>query len=356
MKTAIFYDLENLGLPIRNGEFEGAFTGLLERIRPGALIGGIVLQRAYMSKANSALAHIQPVLQKLGVELVAVEPFSDSPGKKKSNLVDFKMVVDAVATIARKRGITTVAIASGDNDFGFLCQKIKEMGKRLVVISRLGITGEAMLRLCDDWVSSDGQALPPKYIPKIIDARITTDYSAGSDFFSSLNDFLVKLESDHFVCRCMAETGLPAPVFIELLRRRGLAFPDYGKLGFVNITAFVTTLLRGASFRLVAGSILYTPDRQPPSAIRLASNLLNIPPDYSREKLLRYYDVIEGVGNTDELIAYIGFMKRSGMLTANGLCPKRTFRAAIRNHLGRVLSAAGITLDKKTMAELEKKL
>jgi hypothetical protein len=355
MKTAIFYDLENLGLPIKNGEFEGTFTALAERIRLSELTGNVVIQRAYMSKArSSALSNIQPVLQKLGVELVAVEPLNMA--QKTANLVDFKMVIDAVAITATKRSITTIAIASGDGDFGFLGEKIKEMGKKLILVSRMGTTSGTMLRLCDDWVSMGGEALSPKFLNRIIETRIVTDYSAESDFFASLSDFLARFEGDFLVRRGLAEIGLPSSVFIDMMRRRGLAFPDYKRLGYVNVTSFLSALLRDSSFRVLGNNIHYTPGNRAPSLQQLAGSLLGIPSNYSRDKLLRYYDAVNNVDNVDELILYIGFMRRSGMLTPKGLCPKRTFRATIRAHLQKVLAAAGIELDKKTLEELNGKL
>jgi uncharacterized LabA/DUF88 family protein len=356
MKTAAFYDLENLGFPIKNGEFEQTFTRLLERVRSNALIGDIALQRAYISKSNGAIDHIKTVLQKFGIELVAVEPFSGSPAKKKTNLVDFKMMVDVVAIAAAKRSVTTIAIASGDNDFGFLGQKIKEMGRRLVVISKPDITGEAMLRLCDDWVSLTGQALPFKYTPKLIAARIVTDYNAELNFFPALCDFLSKLENDHLICRCMAETGLLASVFVDILRRRGIVFPNYEKLGFGKITSFLAVILRNTNFQFKGGSVFYNPGKQSLAPHRLAESLLGVPPGYSREKLMRCYDIVNDLDDVDEFVAYIGFMKRSGMLSDKGLCPKRTFRAIIRGHIQKVLADAGIALEKNALLELVKKL
>jgi hypothetical protein len=80
------------------------------------------------------------------------------------------------------------------------------------------------------------------------------------------------------------------------------------------------------------------------------------PPGYTREKLLVYYDALAGVENVDELLQYINFMRRSGMLKGSTLCHKRTFRAAIRNHLRFVTEKAGVALDEAALAEIVEKL
>ena len=184
MKTAAFYDLENMGLASKNGEFEKTFSALLKKIPGNELVGEIVIQKAYISKSHPSLQHIQTALNKHNVELVAVEPVSNI-GQKKSNMVDFKMNVDVIATISPRRSIKTIAVASGDKDFGFMCQQIKDMDRKLLIVSRFETTGDAMLKLCDDWVDTGDQPLTPKFIHKIIETRIRFN-SAGLDFYDAL--------------------------------------------------------------------------------------------------------------------------------------------------------------------------
>ena len=68
MKTAVFYDLENIGLTIKNGGFEPEIVALRKKIEASDLVGEITLQRAYMRNTNSAITHIEPVLMKHGIE------------------------------------------------------------------------------------------------------------------------------------------------------------------------------------------------------------------------------------------------------------------------------------------------
>ena len=54
-------------------------------------------------------------------------------------------------------------------------------------------------------------------------------------------------------------------------------------------------------------------------------------------------------------LVYIQLMRRIGILRGNILCPKRTFRAAIRKHLYTAMEESGVTLDEVSQAAVEKK-
>lgn len=355
MKTAVFYDLENMDLPLKNGDSERQLVTLMDKIKMNELVGSVTLQRAYLSKSNNAVAHIAPVLKKYGIDLVEVAPLVENPKRKKSNLVDFKMTVDIVSAIATKRSIETVSIASGDNDFGFLAEKVKDLGKNLLVIATPNTIGESMLQLCDDWIDPSGKVNLAKFIQRAIEKRIALDYTGG-DFMDSLGDFLQRLERDLFIRRCMTEVGLQFSVFINILRRYGLEFPPYGKLGFHNINSFLTLALRNAKFRIEGDFIRYHPEGVPPTIDQLSVGLLALPGGYTREKFLRYYDLLLGIENADEFMGYIQFMKRCGVLHNQKLCPKRTYRAVIRRNLTKKMASAGIELERSTLTKINRLL
>ena len=354
MKTAVFYDLENLGLASKNGEFERELLALLQKIKASDLVGEITLQKAYIAKSHPSLPKIEPVLQKHKIELVAVQPMSKVP-QKKANMVDFKMGIDVIATIAGRRSIQTVAVASGDSDFGFLCQQIKELGRQLLVVSRYSITGDTLLALCDDWIDLTAQAIQPKFINKVIESRIPKT-PGEAEFIKSFGSFLGALEEDLLVRRYMTEYGLPVSLFVDILNRRGIRLPKYYKLGFTSFTAFFTTLLYGTGFGCTESAVKYSGKQESLSQMQLITNLMNMPAQYSREKLLRYYDLLREVESADELVEYIRFMKRSGMLKNNTLCQKRTFRATIRTSLQALLKNAGINIDEAVVKKFSQKL
>lgn len=352
MKTAVFYDLENIGLVNKNGEFSKAMDALKAKIEASDLVGEVVLQKAYISKANTALPNIESALKNHNIELVVVEPLLDA-GQKKKNLVDFKMAVDVTATIASRRSIATVAVASGDNDFGFLCEQVKKMRKNLVVVSRYSTMGTSLLKICDDWIDLNEQAITPKFICKAINMRICDDYS-NMDFLTAIKNFLNALGSDTFIRRYMEKHGLPTDIFVGLLNTRKITFSNYQSLGFITMSGFLSVLLNGTDFECRKGSVKYSIGKEPLTNVNLISNYLNLPDGYSREKLLKYHDVLAQVDNIDELLTYSKFMSRCGMIQDNKLCSKRTFRSAIRKHIRAVMEKSGIILDDDALAEIDR--
>jgi uncharacterized LabA/DUF88 family protein len=351
MKTAVFYDLENIGLTSKNGEFENSINDLVERIKGSGLVSEIVLQRAYISKSHPSIELIQPVVKKLKIELIQVEPLSESSRRLK-NLVDFKMGVDLVATIAGKRSIGTVALASGDNDFGFLCQQIKDMGRKLLIISRYETTGDVMFRLCDDWIDLNGHVLSQKIITEAISHRITGDYT-NMGFIPALNAFLTDIENDLLLRRWLTDYGIYLQFFVNAVQERQIPCPDHKELGFNSLTYLINTLLCETNFECKNGTVKYTGNKKEVSQRELINNLVKLPVGYSREKLLVYHDTLSGVENIDEMLTYINFMKRNNMLTDGKLCYKRTFKSTIRKYLKKRLALAGIELDKGEMTEFE---
>ncbi|MCL2109819.1 MAG: NYN domain-containing protein [Oscillospiraceae bacterium] len=352
MKTAVFYDLENLCLINKNGVFAKNLGALQKKIEASEIVGEIILQKAYISKSNASLANIKTALKDTKIELVEVEPLLDV-GQKRKNLVDFKMAVDVTATITTKRSISTVAIASGDSDFGFLCEQVKRLRKNLLVISRYVSTGNALLNLCDDWIDVTEQALSHKFIIKAINHRITADYSK-MDFFAALNSFLNAIEQDLFLNRCMISTGLPLGNFVGLLNDRKISY-NYLALGFSTMAQFLNVYLLNSKFAVNSlGQIKLSPNKKPVSESSFINYFLRLPQGYSREKLLKIYDIVAQTDDIDELMKYIMFMRRNGMINENKLCNKRTFRATIRKHIRAVMEKAGIALSDETVREIDK--
>lgn len=134
MSTAIFYDLENISIFTAPKNY-GEFLKSVDEIRKCPLVDEIVAQKAYISLTHSAYIKYKNFLDSTGIEICGVDPKMNA---NKSNIVDFKMNVDITAyTIAHN--IDTVVIATGDGDFGLLCEELKNMGKK-VVIASYGIT------------------------------------------------------------------------------------------------------------------------------------------------------------------------------------------------------------------------
>ncbi|MDR2167762.1 MAG: NYN domain-containing protein [Clostridiales bacterium] len=354
MKTAVFYDLENMGLASYNGKWEEGFLGLQKKIKGSDLVGSIVLQKAYMRK-NPSFSKIQPILEKHGVELVSVELVPGTNSSKTKNMVDFKMGIDITAIISRRHSIQTVVVASGDGDFGFLCRQIKEMGKNLLVVSNFSITGDVLLKLCDDWIDLSPNPTKPSFIAKAIDTRLTKKYH-GMDFWTAFDDFLASLENDIFIKRYMENFGVSVNVFLQLLGERKIKLPNHVALGFANNILVLRAVLESTKFEIRNDNVRYNKNRKPYPRIGILVSILKVPEDYSREKLMHYYDILKGAEDFNEMMDYIEFMKYSGMLSGNELCQKRTFRATIRKHLTNLLKRAGLGSDEAGIKKISDKL
>jgi len=353
VKTAVFYDLENIGFTYKSATFEKDFLFLQNNIKKSDFVGEIILQRAYMRK-NEHVPFIESVLTQHKVELVLVEPVSNT-SKKKTNLVDFKMGIDVTATVLRKRSVETVAVASGDSDFGFLCQQIKEMGKNLLIISNFNITGNILLDICDDWVSVKKQKIKPGVIESTINTRLIIEYK-DVEFFEAFSSFLGAMASDPFVRHCMREFGLPLPMFVSILKKHGIALPKYQELGFINITALVSVLLQKTGYECRYEKIYLLSKKELSSQENLLDSIISKPHNYSREKMLHYYDVLSQADSINELMEYAELMKRLGMIKQNDLCYKRTFRASIRKHIRGLFEKANIDLDEDALKSIISKL
>jgi len=354
MKTAIFYDLENIGLSTKSDKFEENFLSVLDKIKQSSLVGQIILQKAYMRKMPHSEEY-KNILAKHNVELFAVEaPLIRQPSKT-ANMVDFKMGIDTTAAIFRKRSIETVVIASGDNDFGFLCQQVKDMGKKLLVVSHFLLTGGAILQICDDWIDLTPKPIQPKQIQKIIDTRLTKNYK-DYDFIDAFTHFMSSLIDDPFIRRYMSNYGIPASLLMTMAQNRSIKFPSFYNLGYSSITPLLAALLHGSQFEYKSGSFFYTQNDAPITQDALIEKTIRPPYDYSTKKLMHYHDTLSQIENIDELSAYIALMRRLGMLQNNKLCYKPTFRSTIRKHLQDILQKSGITPNNNDIKKFSQRL
>ena len=217
------------------------------------------------------------------------------------------------------------------------------------------MTGESLLEICDDWVDMDDHTPEPKFIRKVIEKRISTKYE-GEEFFSTIRNFLRELEEDTLVRRYLANFGIPYSMLVSLALQRQIKFPSWVQIGFASQGDFIGVLLHNTCFEYKAGWIKYCAGKQPITQHHLIESIMNIPTGYSREKLIEYYDMVSETENLEEMLRYIDFMKRNGMLKGNVLCPKRTFRATIRKQIRAVAEKAGFVVDESALMDVAKKL
>jgi len=353
LKAAVFYDLENLCMISKDNRFEGALFDLIKSVKRSELVDAVVLQKAYISKSHAMLARVREVMAKFEIELVEVEPVAGAH-LKKANMVDFKMSVDLIASIAYKHAIKTVVVASGDKDFGFTCQQVKEMGRHLVVVSRYENVGQALLDLCDDWIDLKKQPLSAKFVKNAIASRVKLDL-VEDDFCVAFKRFIDALEQNVLVKRYLRDFGLHVDYFLMLVGEF-VKMPDHRDLGFKNTRALLTFFLSDTKFEIRGNEVKFSARKIPKQQHNLAEIMVNKPKGYSREKLLDYYDVLNRVENIDEMLTYVDFMKQNGMLTDNRLCYRRNYKSTIRKHAKQKLLRAGIEVDETMLTSLSETL
>lgn len=298
MKTAVFYDLENIGLSCKDESMAQFFHNTIAKIRSSDIVDEIALQRAYISKGSDVLPYVHNVLKNEGIELIEVEPVCGA-ARKKANMVDFKMDVDVIATVAAKRSLQTIAIASGDRDFGFMCRQIKDMGRKLLIVSKFNNTGEGLVRICDDWIDLSEHPLTTKFIGKAIATRVNLDCSE-MDFYTAFHAVLSAFEADPLIKRCMTNFGLPFSQFVHIINGYK-EIPDGQALELSTKGELIKLLLYDTAFSQRSGIVKFVGGRTCPTPDFLATQIAKLPPGYSGEKFLYYYDILNDVDDISML-------------------------------------------------------
>jgi uncharacterized protein (TIGR00288 family) len=146
-KIAVFIDLENLAIGVREAKFRTFKIGLVFK----RLVekGDLVVKRAYADFTH--FATYKRSLHEEAVELI------DMPGSRLTgkNSADIKMVVDALELCYTKPHIDCIALVSGDSDFSPLVSKLRENGKHVVGIGVKQSTSHLLLDNCDEFIFYD---------------------------------------------------------------------------------------------------------------------------------------------------------------------------------------------------------
>jgi uncharacterized protein (TIGR00288 family) len=159
-KIAVFIDLENIAIGVREAKYSTFKVGLVFR----RLIekGDLVVKRAYADFTHFT-SYKRP-LHEEAIELI------DMPGSKVTgkNSADIKMVVDALEMSYTKPHIDAFALISGDSDFSPLVSKLRENNKHIIGVGVKRSTSPLLIDNCDeflfydDLVSKPARAKPPE--------------------------------------------------------------------------------------------------------------------------------------------------------------------------------------------------
>lgn len=141
---AVFIDLENLALGVRNPktdvfDIEKVLERLLDK-------GKLIVKKAYADWSRFP-AYTGP-FHEAAIELIEI-PRRSMTGK---NSADIRLVVDAMDLAWSKTHIDTFAIVSGDSDFSPLVSKLKENGKRVIGLGMRDSTSELLRDNCDEFI------------------------------------------------------------------------------------------------------------------------------------------------------------------------------------------------------------
>lgn len=143
-KIAIFCDLENIALGVRDSEVKRFDIHLvLERLLEK---GKIIVKRAYADWER--YSEFKIAFHEAAIELIDI-PQRRYTGK---NSADIKMVVDAMDLSYSKEHLDTFVVLSGDSDFSPLVSKLKENNKYVIGIGVKNSSSNLLIDNCDEFL------------------------------------------------------------------------------------------------------------------------------------------------------------------------------------------------------------
>jgi len=148
--VGIYLDFENL---VISSEYVYPSRERPLSLRPivdfAASRGDICVKKAYANWQNSQFNRYQKTLTTYGFEAIHL-PNSSSQGK---NGADVRLVVDVMECLEQLKHIDTFVIGSGDTDFIPLLQKIRQRGKKVVVVGFDHSVGSLVKQNCTEFKS-----------------------------------------------------------------------------------------------------------------------------------------------------------------------------------------------------------
>jgi uncharacterized protein (TIGR00288 family) len=143
-KIALFCDLENIALGVRDSEVKKFDIDLvLERLLEK---GKIIVKKAYCDWER--YSDYKRTFHEAAIELIDI-PQKYYSGK---NSADIKMVVDAMDLSYSKEHLDTFVILSGDSDFSPLVSKLKENNKYVIGVGVKNSSSNLLIDNCDEFL------------------------------------------------------------------------------------------------------------------------------------------------------------------------------------------------------------
>ncbi len=143
-KIALFCDLENIALGVRDSEIKKFDIHLvLERLLEK---GKIIVKKAYADWER--YSEYKRTFHEAAIEMIDI-PQKYYSGK---NSADIKMVVDAMDLCYSKEHLDTFTILSGDSDFSPLVSKLKENNKYVIGVGVKNSSSNLLIDNCDEFI------------------------------------------------------------------------------------------------------------------------------------------------------------------------------------------------------------
>ncbi len=143
-KIAMFCDLENLALGVRDSEIKKFDIALiLERLLEK---GRIIVKKAYCDWER--YSDYKRAFHEAAIEMIDI-PQKYYSGK---NSADIKMVVDAMELSYANEHLDTFVLLSGDSDFSPLVSKLKENNKYVIGIGVKDSSSALLVDNCDEFI------------------------------------------------------------------------------------------------------------------------------------------------------------------------------------------------------------
>jgi len=145
--VALFLDLDNVVITKSNQiPNEDVISAIMKEANAR---GRVVLKRAYMDSVR--YTKLRPKIAGVGIDIIDM-PYH---GMQQKNSADLKLTVDAVCFALQMPNVDTFFLASGDSDFTPLLQKLRELNKHTVVLSRPGNLSTHLEHYCDEVLDID---------------------------------------------------------------------------------------------------------------------------------------------------------------------------------------------------------
>ena len=351
MSTAIFYDLENISKFTSPRNYD-EFKKSLSKINESELVDEIVLKRAYISNTHPAYIKYNKFLNSIDIDICGVDPGTNS---NKANLVDFKMNVDCVA-YSMSHKLDTVVVATGDADFGFLVDELKDYGMRVVVASYGITTNKSIIMISDDWIDFSGE-YSVCTIGELMRNRLKLEPPV--DYKDALHKVINAMLSDKLIKRYMQLGRFDLEQLREYTESHYRA-PYLENVGYFD---FVRLLMGGLniSFSQKDGRVIITPSDTPlpEPPLSIYEVIAGVDNEFSGERFKAWHswfeENIEAVG---ELIYYLNFMQRSGLLKTGEkpeIVAQRKCAAALVEHTAAAVSLLNVKPEEKELEKLKKR-